>query len=716
MSENSRGPKVYVAQKQAQRGGVMSILASLLLVTIAASMFFVIVVTPLDLKAQAILGASIFVMALVLNRFKSRYITLVLIGMSIAVSSRYMHWRLTATLGGDWSFETIMAPLLLLAEVYTYVVLLLGYLQTAWPLKRPIAAMPRDSATWPTVDVFIPTYNEPLKVVRATVLAAKAIDWPEEKIKIYILDDGRRNEFREFATKAGVGYLTRSDNLHAKAGNINRALAKTRGEFVAIFDCDHVPVRSFLQSTMGWFINDERMAMMQTPHHFYSADPVERNLATFKLVPNEGELFYGLIQPGNDLYNAVFFCGSCAVLRRTALDEVGGIAVETVTEDAHTALKMHRRGWKTGYISETQAAGLATESLSAHVGQRIRWARGMAQIFRVDNPIIGRGLDWAQRLCYTSAMVHFFYGIPRLIFLLAPLSFLYFGAHIFNATPLLVIAYALPHLAHSTMTNSRLQGRFRHSFWAEVYETILAYYIMIPTTVALINPKAGSFNVTAKGGYVENDYFDARISTPYLILLALNLGGIGFGVYKFALGLDRVDAIAINMFWAFYNIFVLGAVLAVAWEKRQVRDSNRVSVKLPVMLIMDNGHTVSCETTDVSQGGVNIKGLRAHDFETNQPVTASLLVGYDEYPLPARVIEQRGDTVRFRFDNLTLQEEGWLVSALFARLDSWRGWSANRKPDRPFIAIITILRESFRGLFRTLGILVSFNLKRMKKV
>ena len=159
------------------------------------------------------------------------------------------------------------------------------------------------------------------------------------------------------------------------------------------------------------FNRDAKLAMVQLPHYFFSADPFERNLDTFGTVPNEGELFYGLIQDGNDLWNASFFCGSCAVLRRTAVEEVGGIAVETVTEDAHTALKMHRRGWNTAYLALPQAAGLATESLSGHVGQRIRWARGMAQIFRVDNPLFGRGLHWAQRLCYLNAMLHFLYGL-----------------------------------------------------------------------------------------------------------------------------------------------------------------------------------------------------------------------------------------------------------------------------------------------------------------
>ena len=150
--------------------------------------------------------------------------------------------------------------------------------------------------------------------------------------------------------------------------------------------------------------------MLQTPHHFYSPDPFERNLGQFRMIPNEGELFYGIVQDGNDFWNATFFCGSCAVLRRNPLDDIGGIAVETVTEDAHTSLRMQMNGWNTAYINIPQAAGLATERLSAHVRQRIRWARGMIQILRTDNPLLGFGLKPPQRLCYFNAMMHFLYG------------------------------------------------------------------------------------------------------------------------------------------------------------------------------------------------------------------------------------------------------------------------------------------------------------------
>ena len=108
---------------------------------------------------------------------------------------------------------------------------------------------------------------------------------------------------------------------------------------------------------MGWFLGDPKLALVQTPHHFFSPDPFERNLSNFRKVPNEGGLFYGLIQNGNDLWNGTFFCGSCAIIRRGPLEEIGGVAVETVTEDAHTSLRLHRLGYNSAYYARRWRPG-----------------------------------------------------------------------------------------------------------------------------------------------------------------------------------------------------------------------------------------------------------------------------------------------------------------------------------------------------------------------
>ena len=667
----------------------------------AALLLALVVSVPLDLTGQLIFSAGSFGAALLLSRTPGRLTTLAMIVLSISASSRYMYWRVTDTVGFTNWVDACFGFGLLLAELYAFLVLLIGYFQTAWPLQRRPVPMPQDVDTWPSVDVFIPTYNEPLEVVKQTVFSAMQMDWPKDRLHVYVLDDGRREEFRDFCEELGVGYLTRDNNAHAKAGNINAALAVTGSDYVAIFDCDHIPTRSFLQICMGWFIRDPKLAMLQTPHHFFSPDPFEKNLDTFHVMPNEGELFYGIVQDGNDLWNAAFFCGSCAIIKRAPLLEVGGVAVETVTEDAHTALKLSRHGYNTAYLELPQAAGLATESLSAHVGQRIRWARGMAQICRVDNPLFGPGLKLGQRLCYFNAMLHFFYGLPRLVFLTAPLAYLLFSAHVFQATAAMITAYALPHMMHASITNSRIQGRFRYSFWNEVYESVLAWYIMRPVLVAFVNPKLGKFNVTAKGGVIEQSYFDWSIARPYLILLLLNLLGFVVGIWRMvAVGpsSEVFSTLVINMVWTAYNIILTSASLAVASETRQVRSTPRVTAALPAALRFADGKTLVCETDDFSQSGVGLRVPNELQLETGSEVHVSLFRSDEEGTFPAQVTFSGGGRLGLRFEGLSLQQQADIARLTFGRADAWIDFWGNRQHDKPLTSLKSVMVIGVRGL------------------
>jgi len=673
--------------------------------SLAAVGFYAVLTTPLSLWWQGATAISIILSAYFLAKFRGRGITYVLVGLSTLFSCRYLIWRIRDTLpiGSEYNLvDFLFAAGLLLAELYALTILVLGYFQTLWPLHRRPVPLPDDTETWPTVDIYIPTYNEPLSVVRPTILAAMDIDWPPDKIKVYVLDDGRRDEFKNFCNEIGVTHLTRADNKHAKAGNINAAMKLTTGEYIAIFDCDHIPTRSFLQMTVGTMLANPKMALVQTPHHFFSPDPFERNLGMFRKVPNEGQLFYGLLQDGNDFWNATFFCGSCAVIRRTALNQIGGIAAETVTEDAHTALKLHGLGWESAYINIPQAAGLATESLSAHVGQRIRWARGMAQILRVDNPLTKPGLKFGQRICYLNAMLHFLYGIPRLVFLTSPLAFLLFNAQIIHAQGWMILAYVAPHVFLSIITNSRLQGKYRHSFWAEVYETVLAVFIILPTLLALINPKLGKFNVTAKGGVVDRDYFDGNIAKPYSALFFLNLLGLGAGFLRLAFSKDvATDTVVLNLSWIVYNLIILGAALAVARESKQVRYSVRVETKLPakVRLADSHGPALECMTEDVSFGGALLKSDKPNAFgeKVGDVVSLSIMPASSSVWLSGRVVRKTEDKLAVRFQDLNIAQERQIVHAIYGRADAWLSWNSGENRDRPLSALMQVTRHAFRG-------------------
>jgi cellulose synthase (UDP-forming) len=676
--------------------------ASLGLATLAAAGLL-----PLTSGQQWVFGGLLIAIAAGVNRASRSYVaTLMMVLLSCFATFRYAAWRYSTLaeflrypspqrLPMDMFFMSVLA----LAELYTVVILYLGYFQTIHPLPRKPVELPHELEQWPHVDVLIPTYNEPLELVRYTVLAALNMDWPADKLHIFLLDDGRREEFRQFAARADIVYVTRTGNKGAKAGNINHALRKTTAPFVAIFDCDHVPVRSFLQVTMGWFFRDPRTALVQTPHHFYSPDPFERNLKQFREVPNEGQLFYGIVQACNDFWNASFFCGSCAVIRRRALDEVGGIATETVTEDAHTSLRMQMAGWNTAYLNTPQAAGLATERLSGHVKQRIRWARGMIQILRREKPLLAPELTWPQRLCYFNAMMHFLYALPRLIFLTVPLVYLIFGYKVLPGSWAMILAFAVPHIFLAQITNSRIQGEHRHSFWNEVYETVLAPYILMPTLLALFSPRTGKFDVTDKGGVVEESYFDTRMAQPFFALLLFCLLGLLMVPVRL-LYLDPLHpgTVLINAAWDLLSMVIIGVAIGVAYESQQRRQSIRIAVRTLASVVLADGTSFQGATVDLSAGGSAIQ------FDTDVPASHGLEVQVvlprpagGTVSLPARIVGGGGRIVRVQFQRLSILQERKLVGVLFSRANAWTGWADNTSHDSMVRSFALIVKLSFRG-------------------
>lgn len=667
-----------------------------MLVLALSPVALLVITTPMDSQKQFIFGLLSIGILLLLGFSKKRSISVIMVVTSLLMSTRYMYFRLTQTLHFNSEIETILGLGLFIAEIYIWVMLLLNYLQTVWPLNRGIVPLPDDMSTWPTVDVYIPTYNEPLDVVRDTVLAAQCIDYPRDKMKIYILDDGSRSEFAVFAADVGVGYITREEHNHAKAGNLNHAMTLTKGELICVFDCDHVATRMFLQSTVGGFLEDPKLALVQTPHYFYSPDPFERNLSVGRNIPNEGMLFYGPIQKGNDNWNATFFCGSCAVIRRSALDEIGGFAVETVTEDAHTALKMQRLGWKSSFLAIPLAAGLATERLVLHVIQRTRWARGMTQIFRVDNPLFGRGLTFQQRCCYLSAMLYYQFALPRVVFVTAPLAYLLFNLNIIHASAAQILAYSLPHLFLAIYVGSRMNGRYRYSFWGEIYDIVLAFHLVLPTMITMIFPKRGKFNVTDKGALLDVGYFDFRVVRPHIIVATLLSIAIIAGITR-AVGYQYFDVdpwvIALNVGWGLYSLIFLLAAIAVARETRQVRKTIRIDVSIPVLIHYASGVVSRSESVDLSMGGCRIQA--PDDRHLTDPVEeVELMLESGSISIPAQTISSDDRFIRLMFDaDIPLGRRRELVRVVLARADAWI--QPPRPQDNPLRSFGTILKSVF---------------------
>lgn len=667
----------------------------------------------LALRDHVVLSFGLMAVGLGVSRALPKH-RLVVGLLSVAASARYVYWRGTETLILDATMDAVVSCALYGAEIFGFLLLITGYFQTAFRSGRVPAPLAEDSDGLPWVEVFVPTYNEDVGILRRTLVGAVAMDYPRKRV--WLLDEQRRPEMRALTEELGCLYMTRPDNRGAKAGNLNHALARTTGGLIAVFDADQVPVRSFLRLTVGQFLANPRLALVQTPHHFYNPDPFERNLHLEGVIPPEQLMFYHVIQVGNDFWNSAFFCGSSAVLRRSALEDVGGIATETVTEDAHTALRMHARGWDSAYLALPQAAGLATERFAFYVSQRMRWARGMIQILLLDNPLLKRGLTWAQRLNYLSAAGHFLFGLPRMVYLLAPPAYLVFGVHPLQASALTIAAYALPHVFLSVIGGSTVSRTARHSFWAEVYETAIAPYIAMVTIVTLLAPRRGKFNVTAKGTSMETYSFDWRSALPNLAVGALIAAGVL--ATPFRLYLHPVDAgtTLLAAFWNAYNLVLLLAALLVALDRPQRRGVYRVS-RTGRVTVTARGATWHGRVVDLAEGGIRMRlpagsgsAVPEGAIHLSLQSDAGAAVEVPAFVLPAdgpppgdgaAPREAGAAIVRAQFRDLSPSQSRGLIELMFVAANSWI--CPSPAPDEPLRSAMEVLEAPWVALARRLG-------------
>jgi cellulose synthase (UDP-forming) len=640
----------------------------------------------------------------------SEAIHLFLLTISSLTTLRYFYYRSTYTLNFDGILNSIFTILLYIAEVYAILTLFLSYFQTLKINDRkPVDLSLIPEAEWPKVDIYIPTYNEDVEIVRKTALGALAIDYPKAKKRVYILDDGRAEKYRDrrqelyaMGRAIGVEVLVRDSNEHAKAGNINTALPRTGGDLVLILDCDHIPSRSLLQNVVGFFRNP-KVALVQTPHWFYNPDPFERNLLTGGQVPVGNELFYKVLQKGNDYWNAAFFCGSAAVIRRDYLLKIGGIATETVTEDCHTSLRLHSLGYETIYYDKIMIAGLAPEKFSAYVGQQVRWARGMAQILRLENPLFNRKLNLtlSQRICYFSATSHFFFGFPRLMYVIAPMLYLLMGINPVKGLGFETLFYALPHILLSMQTNHIPYKHVRFSFWNEIYEFVMSFQAGLVTLLALVNPNLGTFNVTDKGLTVTKRSFDFEAVRYLLILGVLTAASLAAMPFWLILSPPDTQAVLINALWCVFNLLLVLAACLVAFEQPQLRTCHRLPRVMPIVLHSDSlslfGHT-----ENISESGALLLLEEWPNIadEVRLEVTgdygAKVLV--EAKIVRAIATPDLKTQVALEFINLNQTQKDDLAVLLFSDVDEWYSQSRGTI-DNP-IDSLRFIASSLRRVFQ----------------
>ena len=551
---------------------------------------------------------------------------LIFVGVAVTIVIRYFYWRTTSTLPSPDSLINFIPGLwLYIMELFTLFMLAISMFIVADPIERPRARQLSD-ADKPSVDVFIPTYNEDKLILATTMSAALAMDYPAGKLKVYLLDDGgtdqkcngddpvaalaarnRRAELKALCEELGAHYLTRERNVSAKAGNMNAALPKTDGELIAIFDADHGPVREFLIETVGHFTDDPRLFLVQTPHFFLNPDPIEKNLSTFQRMPSENEMFYGIIQKGLDKWNGAFFCGSAAVLRRAALEEAGGFDGISITEDCETALSLHARGWNSRYVDKPMIAGLQPETFASFIGQRSRWCSGMMQILLLKNPLFKQGLKLPQRIAYLSSSLFWLFPLTRITFIVAPLLYIFFSLEIYEANISEFIAYTAVYMAANMMMQNYLYGQVRWPWVSELYEYVQAVYLIRSIAGVLLNPRKPTFNVTAKGQTLDSKRL-SELAAPYFVIFSILLVADVVTAWRWYHDPAASDLLLVVGLWNTLNLLVAGLALGVVSETVERRHAQRLAVSRRGA-IMVGGQIEQVLIEDVSMGGAKLRPL-----------------------------------------------------------------------------------------------------------
>ncbi len=607
----------------------------------------------------------------------------VVMGISIAAMGQYLVWRLSTTLP---PLEAKPASLWMWLVAVMEAATLLNAMITAFFLSRrrdrrreADAGEARLAArtALPPVDVIIPTYNEPVEVVERSILGALALDWPE--VRVWVLDDGRRPWLADYCVAKGVRWITRADNKDGKAGNVNAWLQSGVGTapFLMVLDADFVPQRRFLRRTLGLF-DDGKVALVQTPQSFFNPDPIQMNLLCGSSLADEQRFFYHDFQPCLDAWGAAFCCGTSFVVRREALDAMGGIPTCSVTEDMMTTYALAGQGWRTLYLDEPLSSGLAPEGLAEFVNQRARWCLGTVQSMRSPrSPFRAKGLGWAHRLCFLNAQLFWLGAVPMMLLaMLAPAVFWWTGTPAFLAAPDTFLLHFGPRFAAEAISVAWVSRFSVVPLLSGLAPLVIAPAAVMSACKALFQPGEHRFKVTMKGGDRRSVVVHGRLLGWLGALMAATAGGMVIGQIPALAPLSGSQGVALNLGWSAYALLILFLAMLVAVEVPRRRREERLPFREMILL---NGRPAMLE--DLSLSGARIRGECTGE--------SALLSLTEVGEVDARVVRRGGGTLHVAFTDTASCRDA-LIRKLYTGPQALPGDTL-----RPARALHAVMRRSF---------------------
>ena len=545
--------------------------------------------------------------------------------VTMMLMSIYLIWRTLFSLPFNQGILNMtFAVLLLSSEIITVFTTFELYIQKMRAKNGQLECPIIPPESYPDVDVFIATHNEPVDLLYKTVNACTFVDYPDKKkVHIYICDDGNRLEVAELAKHLGVGYLGLANNKDAKSGNLNHALSKTNSPLIATFDADMIPQHTFLMKTVPYFmlpdfIKDEdvwrlrredekdesfKLGLVQTPQSFYNPDLFQFNLYAEQNIPNEQDFFSKEVNILRNTSNAVAYTGSNTVISRKGMEEIGGFPIHTITEDFETSVRLQQAGYITYATDEVQAAGLSTTTISSMVKQRVRWARGIIQSLQNTHAMLSRKLPFATKVTYVSSFLYWWSFFNRLVFIISPILFALFDLQIVDAGFGEILLFWLPSYCFYSLSMRYLSSNIRNQRWSQVVDTIFMPYLIMPVLLETLHIHEKKFKVTNKSKQgSDHKYKELRFAIPHIILLILSIASMIrciYGKYGWSLVFN-----SIIVFWLIHNTISICYALFFMLGRPSYRESERISATEQISVQYKN-KTYTALTRDVSEHGLS---------------------------------------------------------------------------------------------------------------
>ena len=522
--------------------------------------------TPVALVAGLIATISLW------GRADSVLGRLSLCAICVATNIRYMVWRSIYTIPQP---DTLLSTLWVDAFFALELSSLFGALLISFFMSRTLNRSKKaDSqqlyfSSRASVDVFIASYNESREILERTIIGAKAIQ--HDDLRVWLLDDGARPEIRLLAAEFEIEYAYRVKGKHAKAGNVNNglrlALATDRPpEFVLLLDADFVPRPNILQRTLGFF-EDPQIGIVQTPQHFFNHDPIQINLGSTLIWPDEQRFFFNYLLACKDAWGAAFCCGTSAVFRVSALQVSGGMATETVTEDMLTTFRMQEYGYRTIFLNEHLSSGLAPEGLTEFVTQRSRWCLGAIQQVYTRWSFVGRArISPINRLSALDGVLYWSSSfLFRLMVLSAPVVYWITGTSVIDARIEELVYYQLPFTVAICSMMFILSERRVVPILSDISQMISTFVIIRTVITTFVKPWGHPFKVTPKGKSTERTMIHWRLAWPFMLLATGIVCGLAMNASPYA-PLNGTPGYTINVIWSLIDILLLLATVAACIE------------------------------------------------------------------------------------------------------------------------------------------------------